>query len=619
MRTLGLLALLAALGSCRALPEIAANTCGNHAIEAGEDCDGFARFGAECRPPGAVGECHLDCSAGDEGSPQCPEGFGCDLDGVCRRPSGEYDDRRSPIPGSAVELLSGDFDGDGRDDLIARGMPGYLGFSSFSIHYFDQRGALEDSWTTTQLFGASAVTSLSAEEPARSDLLFSVGAFGAMLGEANRTLTPLAYPAYYLEGARVVVLPIWDRGATESSPLLVIRELGTTLELEHPTTGHSAERLVTMGSIDGTLGALAGKPATGPLFEPKQSTCDALGLAFTDQDSVSLYELCQIADGDLNWLEDARVTQLPFEPALTEKGERVVVESGPIFADLDGDGHLDVLVMTNDGPHAALGNGEEFASLEPFRAYPEQNQQADVGENGFDISPIAAGDLTGDGIADLVDPEWLYVSIVEDGAIRYRKLQKSPGEPWEQGLVADLNADGKLDAITVTKRTPGIKFFMGTGSTRVNAFTIPTPYPAEHLTVGDIDGDGISDLAFAMLGRGPSGDDQISVAYGAPAGVPEDPVPVAHASNVSHVSALSDNLEDARADLLVVSDLSVNGGPHASTMSILIGTGDRGLFFSPMVLNTFATDGSLVEDTCVSMTAGHFVDPDKLDVMAVGA
>jgi hypothetical protein len=51
----------------------------------------------------------------------------------------------------------------------------------------------------------------------------------------------------------------------------------------------------------------------------------------------------------------------------------------------------------------------------------------------------------------------------------------------------------------------------------------------------------------------------------------------------------------------------------------LIGSGDRRLFFSPVVLTTFATDGSLVEAECAYAIPGHFVEPGRLDVLAIGA
>jgi len=186
-----------------------------------------------------------------------------------------------------------------------------------------------------------------------------------------------------------------------------------------------------------------------------------------------------------------------------------------------------------------------------------------------------------------------------------------------RGLIADVNGDGQLDAIAATRESPGIDLFLGTGSERQNPFLISTPHAVDHLSVGDFDADGIFDLAFVMPGRGTANDDQISVAYGDRTGAPETPIPVAHAAGISQLVPTVDNPFDTRADLLVVSDETGDGSQRSSTVSILIGSADRGLFFSPVVLSTFSMDGSLSEAASVSVAAGHFVDASQLDAIAV--
>ncbi|HKO93329.1 MAG TPA: hypothetical protein VJU61_19375, partial [Polyangiaceae bacterium] len=59
------LAALLVFSACAQLPSIPTGECGNGVIEDPEDCDGFpAENGTQCREPGSVGECHLDCTRG---------------------------------------------------------------------------------------------------------------------------------------------------------------------------------------------------------------------------------------------------------------------------------------------------------------------------------------------------------------------------------------------------------------------------------------------------------------------------------------------------------------------------------------------------------------------------
>lgn len=125
---LGVLALIASIGigvgACADLDEVELGVCGNHVHEPefGEDCDGSAaRFGpdAKCGAPTSATPCRLTCNPAAAAT-GCPDGWGCGLDGVCRRPTAELSFVQ--LPGQARGI--GDLDGDGRDDVILRGQSG---------------------------------------------------------------------------------------------------------------------------------------------------------------------------------------------------------------------------------------------------------------------------------------------------------------------------------------------------------------------------------------------------------------------------------------------------------------------------------------------------------------
>jgi hypothetical protein len=137
--------------ACSTLPDIPAGVCGNGVLDPTEDCDGFPREGLECRPPGERAQCRLDCSPSADGEPvACPVGYGCDADHVCRRATGDYAPLSDRILGRARSLESGDFNGDGRDDVLSLEPPITYGFSKIRAHYFDRAAAPTHTWTPSR-------------------------------------------------------------------------------------------------------------------------------------------------------------------------------------------------------------------------------------------------------------------------------------------------------------------------------------------------------------------------------------------------------------------------------------------------------------------------------------
>jgi hypothetical protein len=612
MRAAGSIAAVLALvaGGCRALPEIPRGTCGNHVIEAGEDCDGFDRLGWSCRPPGGVGACHLDCSGLPANGWACPSGFACDQAGVCRQPLGDFEEPAPPIAGATLRLANGDFDGDGRTDILSRGSPGHVGLAQLRIDYFDRNGVREDSWVTGQVFGNTLAARLSSGDE-RDDLLVSQTAFCAMIGEANRTLTPIAYPSYYVQGERTLVTAVLDRRVDRGSALSVLRHVDGQFQLERPSRDPT-ERLVPVAWLPGEPEALAGEPSSAHLFDDRnRHACEELAIAVKGIPELTLFQLCSRDEDGLHWRDEPIVTRLEFQPVAHPT-------ASPLFADLDGEGHADVLIATDAGTYAAFNDGERIGTLEPYAIFVPQRPE--LGEE----APIAAGDLSGDGLADLLLPRVLAIAARKDGKIVYDGKHGALQGRWVEGAIVDLSGDGNLDAMAISLNgrgeiQPNVDFFLGTGSDRLNPFVIPSVHGVDRIVPGDYDGDNVSDLAFVMPGNGPNADDQISVAFGNPRGFPNPPLDVAHTRNITQLLAGSDNDEDTTDDLLIVTELGGEAGEadRASTLSILVGTTDRA-FFSPILLTTFSTDGKLQEADGFAASAGHFAHPGRLDLVAIG-
>src|SRR5262249_12249535 len=145
-RALAGIGLLGSALGCTSLPDIDARTCGNGVVETGEDCD--SKSDPACRPPGSEGEGRYDCSRlDDQTRPGCKKGL-CGLaDGICRVPTGAFDLGQRPESGGVVALRTGDFDADGRADIVG------VESDRLSIHFFDN---IKDYAESLVIRGASA-------------------------------------------------------------------------------------------------------------------------------------------------------------------------------------------------------------------------------------------------------------------------------------------------------------------------------------------------------------------------------------------------------------------------------------------------------------------------------
>lgn len=626
---------LLALTACQDLPDLDAGVCGNHVIEAGEDCDGFdVHDNKVCRPPDVSNACHYDCAVGllDDVGRQvtCPAGYGCDPDRICRKPTGEFLGSDLPaVPGGVRSLVGGDFNGDQRRDVLALEAPRAFGLSKPSVHFFDSQAQLKATWSTTVDMASPNVARISGDD--RDDLVFTMGGLVVMQGESNDSLTPLPRASYYLENARIHTIPAADVPVSNTTPVLLLHQSTQNLSLVRPD---GSLQLVILAELDGELGDLIGQPVIGNILEDdEESPCFDVSFALRGSRALGVYQACRRDPdtGQVIWRDDALVTTLRFDPPSTPV-------SAPMFADLDADGHLDVICRAERGLYASYGDGQELGPLEPLEltVVDELGRKAGVVP---DPRPLAAGDFSGDGFADFVFPEYLLISNERDGVVGYRGVFDAGGRPWTLAVVADLNADGKLDAIAASAHHADIDFFAGTGRGGPNPFLLQTIHPVTRMTVGDFDGDQINDVAFVepdavrvqKEGQPLVLEDQMSVAFGNLTGAPSAAVPIGHLADITELTGLSDAFDNARSNLMVVQDVDPNepdgpgsagteaaDGPKFSSLSLIFGSGDR-TFYAPTLVSNFAVDGTLEgADAAVYVTSGRFATERRLDATLLG-
>jgi hypothetical protein len=230
---------------------------------------------------------------------------------------------------------------------------------------------------------------------------------------------------------------------------------------------------------------------------------------------------------------------------------------------------------------------------------------------------LAMGDLNGDGIADLVVPNFnsTNVSVLlgkRDGSFRPLQLFDSGGVNPFDAVVADFNGDGKND-VAVTIPSGGVSILLGDGLGHLGApVVLPDGNHPLHIVAADFNGDHKLDLAVTDLNS-----NSVSLLFGRGDGTfTAATSPAVGMGPVGIV--LGDFNGDGKADLAVANSGVLSGnnqGAHANTVAILLGTG-TGRFLAPVFLPVaktplllavadFNKDGK--QDVVVSNNGGRVV------------
>ena len=208
------------------------------------------------------------------------------------------------------------------------------------------------------------------------------------------------------------------------------------------------------------------------------------------------------------------------------------VESHPrMVADVNGDGKDDLVGFGYAGVWVALSNGASFDPMSMWTTDYSYNQAWRV-----ELHPRMAGDVNGDGSADLVgfgyDGVWVALSNGVDGfdpitmwttnfnySIEGWRIEKHPR------MVADVNGDGKADLVGFGYNGVWVALSNGAGFDPMSMWTTNFNYSQEGWRVekhprmtGDVNGDGSADLVgfgyngvWVALSDGVDGFDPISM------------------------------------------------------------------------------------------------------------
>lgn len=611
---------IALLYACANLPDVAADTCGNRVIEANEDCDTFDVGSAKCGAKGTPTACRLLCTS----TAECPAGWGCGTDGICRAPSGQFDTTFVPVPSGQARLQVGDFDGDGRKDLLASSVqdPGRP-----EIHFVGDSGQIVQTLLVGASVRAPMVTRALTDDDGLDDIVFASAGGGVdmLLGQSDRTVVPVAYPATF--------------GKTD---VAFFGLAGSFVDGSLPVTSGAAAPVVTHG-----LAVVVGSSNGKPLFAG--SDLSGLPIPLNIPPDVALGGRGDILDGRVTKLLPGSVCgdlvilsatnagkgapELDIIPVCRKEvtGKVVFNDVSPATAlaptrvdlvklaalklqpvslavgDMDADGQKDVIInfaaQTGATQHAPFVYNVKTGTLTELVYTLKGNTMPLARGNPI----IAAEDLNGDGLTDVVFSDQVALSTVKPGLTsEFVTVARNTGDPWTQAIAADMNADGFKDVAAITPSRTLVDFFVGTPGGLFSPGTLSTGGSVGRIEVGDYDGDNVTDLGILVRASADSSGGDILVAYGRKQGLPEAPKLVASFLLANDLTTLPSVI-----DVLTI----VGNDPTGPTTAAagLVGDADR----FPLAVKSVADATQANIGSALAVYAGALTAKGQTDVGAL--
>lgn len=607
---LALFPILVVIAACATLPEVRSGTCGNGAVEPGEDCDTFVPSGMRCRPASEVAACRYACASGTS-APSCPAGWGCGSDGVCRRPAGTFR-VASRVEQSADRIELADFDGDGVLDVLANVQGEGFGGSAPRVVFLDAQGRSPNTWTLRYSVSSVHAVSLSTTGPAAIVLASTppsrnshLSGVATLLGTSERDFLALPYDATANVGARARMLGIHGAIANPNgvAALLFLAIGGNTAAISVVTASAGS---VPVGMITTPFEQFVIGPIAANVIE-RDSPCEEAILATST--AVTALEPCT-AQGELTSM--GRVTELL---ALPEPIRTLV----PV--DLNGDAHIDLLMSTSDANYVAFGAGDGTFHADPSATgavglarleLADNGPPGGPGEGGAPGPPVIPGAILAAGVLDggrvgLVGES--AVLLARGGAFSagtYRLdtsvvFARFTGT-WGTAIVADVNRDGNLDMIGGSSASSDLDVMLGAGGGVFSKVKLSTRGGVVALTAADVDGDGVRDIVSVESG----GTAQVMrLAYGRALSAPETPVVVANLASVRQLVGVAFDPLSPAESISIVSAASTSG----DDLSVFISEGAR-TPISPVTLLDGTTSGGLP----LVLAVGHFTATSTVDV-----
>lgn len=606
-RSLGVAALLGVLTGCTNFPIVQDGQCGNAVLDPGEDCDTFVNGnkGAECRPPG-IGGCHFDCRDKQDGTrATCPDRMGCSRDGICRQATYGFEEPTELSSDLSSYVTTLDFDGDGSQEIVSAEPNDQLQQARFRLHYFDRDSRLEETRAFPRPTGRPVVRERQDLRP--DDLVFTNFQIGMVPGREDRAFVPATFSSYIVDNGDLRTVNVSEGQVNRSLALVAI----TTVEGKTGVYIPADDSALTFNRpLPAPISELVSEPLTADLVTTADSPCAELVLAYRGASSAQILDVCELGVNpllaDVTWRQEFREQNVSLP-----RGRGI--DSRPIAADVNGDGHLDLLLGSAGESFVAYGDGQELEARASRLDLPVQSPR------GGDIltlpTPLAAGDITGDGVADFVLPNAILGSQTSliDGSTTYFQSYLNTSLPWTMASVGDLNGNGLPDVVAAAEGEPGLSFVSGSGGPFPVGQPLPTRGGVRFIATGDFNGDRVGDVAY-IEDQAENSADALAVAYGTHDGAPRRGVQVAEVSGVEQLG----RERDLGLDSIFTTSTDEWDGVRRGKFTLFAGDAS-GLPFAPYFLVEFATAGDMLEGhLSPAVISGSFVRPGQGDVISLG-
>jgi hypothetical protein len=618
------------LYTCATIDPIVDGQCGNKVIEpsAGEDCDRYPSLGMACYDPGEANQCRFACDA--VALTGCTSGYSCGIDGVCRAPSGRFNVAFS-FDEDAAALVARDFDSDEIPDLLVRTSDDLV------LAFLGAQLGLELSIKLPS-FGAPAIGRLN--EDALLDVAFATPQGVAVLRALeNRGFAGTAYATITIpevDGNALVATLDGDPGhpgeeaialtqtPSEGALVLLVRvaQSGTPILISSQGQLPPLDDGAGPNIADVPTGALDSDPLDDDSDE-RRTPCDEYVLAFRNENRVWVGTPCK-NDGDPNTAAaEAPLIEIDMAACAGFSVDRALI------VDADNDAYLDVLLTPADGGASCIARGPLTFGKGALAALPaigepfENVLLASAKGGGLPAERALVVDhIDDDSILDWATTAGIFLSkpcgppVAAPAHVGFCDV--APPTPAFEGPIAfarvgNLNADDHRDIVFANGYTDRVWVALAAGDGTYAPFQIETDNEATgDMAIGDFDGDGVDDLAFAdrpcvEVTSECSDPDSLSLSFGRAAGGPE---PISNIGQLGRIQALVvAKLASLEGGLDGIADLGVLFTEKADAadwnVAVLLGAADRQIQ-APFVVGAQPVDGMFKSETPFGVVAGNF-------------